>query len=194
MGDRDAGPEPGVSAKEFREILENTTGISVAKNYRKAIYKLLSETMNNVMSHAYEERDNEPIPYIENAWWVSGDYNINSEILSVYVYDQGIGIPKSFRTKKMWIDVFDDFKRAFKDHHDGDILDSATASTKTRTGLNHRGKGLRDMRRWITGNDHGELRIMSGSGDLKVSSNGEKKVTSLQQELGGTLIHWRIKI
>ena len=194
LGDQDTKLDPGESAKKFREILESTTGISVAKGHRKAMYRGLSEAMTNVLSHAYEGMNSTTVPYIENAWWVSGDYNQNSKELSVYVYDQGIGIPNSFKTKEKWRDAYEGFKRLFVEHHDGNLIDAAMGSTKTRTGLRHRGKGLRDIRDWIKNNKSGELRIMSGSGELKITPDGQTQITALRRELGGTLIHWRIKI
>jgi len=112
--------------------------------------------------------------------------------LRFFVFDQGAGIPYTLPTATVWEQLRAKLAQATGDRipNDSLMLKSALEVGRTRTGLDHRGLGLKRMSDVVTGADNGYLRILSGKGEIIYSADEKIETRDHDSHIGGTLIEW----
>ncbi|MDO6458963.1 hypothetical protein Q4560_15685 [Celeribacter halophilus] len=164
---------------------------------RKYIFRALLEATNNAIEHAYE--DGLPLKYQSakggGRWYATASFDPTSNSLRFFVYDQGVGIPASLRSKEILIRQISAITDKFGwTNHDADTIDAAFELGKTRTKQDERGKGLHDMQSVLQKAGSGYLRVISGNGDFKLWHTGEVEKFRHGSHIGGTLVEWSIPI
>ena len=175
----------------------------------RSIYAGVSEAMTNCMHHAYE---GENLPDACRKWWMFSREDATSGRLQVVFCDLGIGIPKSlFReSEKIKDDWLDNLKKWIASHiasgkADDDALKirAAIEIGRTRTKLQHRGKGLKQMVSTLDqiGDGDATVEIISGNGMYRHRSRNKKVVEKAlplsdnrKTAIRGTLIHWSVPL
>ena len=149
----------------------------------------LKEAMGNALEHAYALAN--LYPAMSGRWWVTGYVNPNSHEMMISFFDQGVGIPR-----RLGPDLFDLIKSALKTltwgGSDGHMIAAATELHRTSTKLGGRGKGFRDMKKFVDTCDDGELRVFSDRG-YYCYTRRNTHISDNSQSIGGTLIEWRVR-
>jgi hypothetical protein len=112
----------------------------------------------------------------------------------IMLYDQGIGIPETIDA-----DLVETIRAAIagetdlKLHvSDGYTIKLATEIWRTTTGQGGRGRGFRDMKRFVDHCNDGELRVLSNRGSYTYVTESES-FEDLPLSSGGTIIEWRFR-
>ncbi|MBR1604854.1 MAG: hypothetical protein IJ660_01960 [Alphaproteobacteria bacterium] len=156
----------------------------------RALQKGLTEAMTNSINHAYPE------DYLSNnllkkrLWWMSASLNIKNKMLTIMFYDEGIGIPNSL--PRTHTEYFKSFGGLLND--DAQRIQAATQLSRTSTKQKTRGKGLKDIKDYITSNIEGMLKIFSYRGEYMYLSEGTESVKNREESLKGTLIQWKVRL
>ncbi len=155
----------------------------------------LSEAITNVSHHAYPKEGR----YGKKNWYLSGGFNSAAKEFKIVFYDQGVGIPKSLPTSKIWERVLEHLSVFAKADRKKDevLLKAAIELDRTSTGDSDRGKGIQDMLEFIRQRKNGYISILSRRGLYKYSvDNGKKSTKSVHFEypILGTLIIWKVSL
>ena len=89
------------------------------------IFRALTEAMGNVIDHAYPVEDHNP--YSLGRWWRAGFRH--SDIITIVLYDQGIGIPQTLPTT--WPDIWASLVAGKLTPDDGMLIKLATELNRT---------------------------------------------------------------
>lgn len=191
------------------ENIFNACNGTLTPELSKSVYAGVSEAMTNCVHHAYEGLD---IPESGRKWWMFSREDDSTGRLQVVFCDLGIGIPRSLyrNSEKVAQGWWDNLKTWLaKQVEDGKAADDALKIKAaieigtTRTKLQHRGKGLKQMVSILDEMGRGEafVEIISGNGRYTRRSKGEKaveKAMPLSQNrdtaIRGTMIHWSIPL
>ncbi|QOV67787.1 hypothetical protein [Citrobacter sp. BDA59-3] len=157
----------------------------------------LSEAITNVSHHAYPV-DSGFKEYDKN-WYLTGSYDIDSKVLKIVFYDQGVGIPKTLPASKVWEKALSVLAKipVMERFRDEELLKAAVELDRTSTDENDRGKGLQDLLEFIRQRENGYLSIMSLKGLYKHSMNQgvtKVKTESFASPICGTLIIWSVSL
>ena len=112
------------------EDLEPVVGEIPSKYY---LYGAIIEAMTNVIHHAY--KGNQVFRDLQN-WWLSASYDSTKREVTIMIYDQGIGIPKTLPLK---------FAEQIKSVLPGDharLIEAAHDLERSQSKEKHRGHGL----------------------------------------------------
>ena len=193
----------GISA-QGQKAIELRDGIEAKiKNIipnKKFIQKGLTEAMTNVSNHAYPDEHLNNLNFKDQRWWMSASYNRKTSNLTLIFYDQGIGIPESFRNNPSKWEYIKNIFPLKPNVQDSEIIKSAFEVGKSSTKEPNRGNGLDDIKSYISSLDidNGHLKIYSGKGMysfLKINNTiSEKNIENKDYPLQGTLIEWQSKI
>ena len=171
-----------------KEDLEPVVGEIPSKRY---LYGAITEAMTNVIHHAY--KGNQVFRDLQN-WWLSASYDSTKREVTIMIYDQGIGIPKTLPLK---------FAEQIKSVLPGDharLIETAHDLERSQSKEKHRGHGLqRDVRGYLEKlNCSGHYRVVSLKGEYfyRRKSDGSTihERTSHQRSLNGTLIEWKLNL
>jgi len=168
----------------------------------------ISETINNVSSHAYPELNLD-----EKKWWLICD--VFGDQLYLAIYDAGVGIPATVVRKKwFWQNCKDTYPELIKDMQDlypedklqlsffkktkikdAQLINLSMKGDVSGTKVDKRGQGSKSIRAFVEDTTSGKLQICSSKG-LYIFENEDKDVNlyELEKEVPGTLIQWNIKI
>lgn len=161
----------------------------------RLLFSAITEAMTNVRQHAYgDHRSYSPAPRF---WWLSASFNTKKQEITVMIYDQGSGIPKTL-TKNWGESLRQLIPAGLVDDH-ARLIEAAHGLSRSSTGERHRGRGFeRDIRHYIANLDegHGMYRIISGKGEYTAESGpgGRTNKRSFRGYLKGTFIQWRIQL
>lgn len=148
----------------------------------------LKEAMGNSEEHAY--RGETGLPAMKGRWWVTGYIDPGTHEMMIVFFDQGVGIPGT-----LTLDLFDRIK-ALKalswEPSDGHLIAAATELHRTSTGLGGRGKGFRDMKKFVDTCQDGELWVLSNRGSYAYVKDTDK-IDDQPSSIGGTIIQWRVR-
>ena len=110
--------------------------------------------------------------------------------LTVVFCDLGIGIPGTLPIKKpsLW-KRFQNFGSQLDAH----AIQEAIGESRTRTGLHHRGKGMKQLVDVVARMGSGQVTIFSNKGSFTLKSNTES-IFQYKDNIFGTLINWRVPI
>ena len=177
-----------VDGKEVEDLRRlDLSPISVPK--AKLLFAAVTEAMTNVVHHAYKDEDSGP-----KNWWLSAAYEADEVV--ILIYDQGAGIPKTLPLTRG--ETLRDLLPDGFAVHDGKMIEVAHEGSRSGTGEEYRGRGLRrDVRRYIEEHDgQGTYRVISRRGEYTVPAGRGAKgsVRSRPKPLRGTLIEWRLKL
>lgn len=163
---------------------------------KKYIFRALLEATNNAIEHAYDEDiELKYFNFKGKRWYATASYDPSKDSLRFFVYDQGVGIPASLRSKQFWKSQVENMLDALGlTDHDTDTIDAAFELGKTRTEKDERGKGLKDMQNVVQKADAGYIRVISGRGDYTLHSSGRVDKRRHGSHIGGTLVEWCIPI
>lgn len=178
----------GKFAKDLRESLERVTGVSIAD---MGMYPALTEAMTNVQQHAYKYKEEITFKTLDGQWWISGSYNVDNSILTVMIFDQGIGIPASLPKEGRYERIKVKIPGA---HTDATMITAALEYGRSATKEDHRGRGLTEIAKFAESNINGEIHIISGKGHYYKDRFGKEHKTDYSTALGGTFIQWELPL
>jgi hypothetical protein len=174
----------GPIAKEIIERFTQTADLTPAES--KALYAALLECMTNVLQHAYPPEFVQTTKVLPKQWWLLGSYDDSKKEISFVFFDQGIGIPRTIRTRLA------DRVPALKS--DAEILIEAVEKGQySKTKDPTRGKGLPALKAFIDTHTNGELAIVTHHTKCIFKKGQAPEHVSLETPIGGTLIIWTLQ-
>jgi len=182
----------GERASEIAKDLEKITGKKLQG--RSFLYRGLSEAMTNVANHAYPEGEAIEFPVVKGQWWMFASFQKSTQRLTVTFYDQGVGIPRTLPRVHTVEVVLGILRQLGLIDDDASRIKASTIVGHSQTRQAHRGKGLKDMKRFTHMVQDGFLRILSGRGEYVYYTNGSDECFAHQHDIGGTLIQWTARI
>ncbi|MCT4333721.1 hypothetical protein MU516_12680 [Paracoccus sp. YLB-12] len=157
----------------------------------------VSEALTNVTQWAYRGAGSlQP-----KRWWLAATLDPLTKNLSVVFYDQGVTIPNSIK-RQDWFEGILAFGRKLygsKDEttswSDSRWIAAALEYGRSRTRLDHRGKGLPQLADILDLCADGSLRIVSRKGCCYLRKD-QKMIEEppIRQPLMGTLIEWKLSL
>jgi hypothetical protein len=178
-----------VIGEKFDEVLGHYDG-QITEALSKNLYLGFTEAMTNCHHHAYIEPRPDGLNVVDEQrdWWMFSQER--DGVLSVVFCDLGIGIPGTLPIKKptLWQRV-----KLFGSKLDAHAIQEAIGESRTRTGLHHRGKGLKQLVDVVTHVDQGEISIFSNKGRYTLKSQKES-ISQFTDNIYGTLIYWEVPI
>lgn len=179
-----------VLGAEYENIL-NALDDDFDRKTREGLFKAFSEAMTNTHQHAYIEIPKErSVANHKESWWAFSQ--IRDGMLHIVFCDLGIGIPGSLpKVRPDWIK--DIMAKVPGVPGDGEIIKGAIRVSRTRTGLDHRGKGLNQLIDAIKDIDAGYLSILSRKGGYRFEHN-EERTHNYRDSICGTLIEWKLPL
>jgi hypothetical protein len=151
----------------------------------KALYDALVECMTNVLQHAYPHSEMQE-NYLPDRWWLLGTLDSAAHEISFCFFDQGVGIPRTIRTR--W-----QHRLPFLSNSDSDLLIQAVVEGLSRTQEDTRGKGLPALKSFIDQYGSGHLAIVSHKTKCMFTKGSAPVAEQLPVGLGGTLIIWTLR-
>jgi hypothetical protein len=160
------------------------------------VFDGLTEAILNAIDHAYMPSEGETrFPYAGHRWWATCSVDPVKSSFRFFVYDQGIGIPATIGAQPNWREPVALMMSKLGLHtSDASIIEGAFEVGRTRTKLEERGKGLRQMHDIIVKAGVGTMRILSGHGDILLNKGGVIVKSNHSSHIGGTMIEWSIPI
>lgn len=178
-----------VIGEKFDEVLGHYDG-HITEALSQKLYLGFTEAMTNCHHHAYigVRPDGLNVAHEPKEWWMFSQER--DGFLTVVFCDLGIGIPGTLPIKKpnLWKRI-----QAFGSHLDAHAIQEAIGESRTRTGLHHRGKGLKQLVDVIAKVDGGQVNIFSNRGRFTLKS-GSESISQFKDDIYGTLITWQVPL
>lgn len=176
-------------------LMDNMCPVINSHYDERLLYVAISEAMTNVIQHAYTGNSVVENPKLKNRWWLSGSFDSDTKVMTVLLFDQGIGIPATLKEKAIFNDVVEYItKKKYSLTNHGRLIQAAVEIGKSRTKLGHRGKGLKQILKFSADSAFGSLFIVSRNGEYFFNEDCTEKTNSCPVELGGTFIQWEIRL
>lgn len=174
---------------DLKDLIRTYFPVELKESTKAGLFEGMSEAIINTVQHAYVGHSGETTEENEKRWWMFSQQKEGK--LSIVVCDLGIGIPKSLRQK-----FPDYFRHAFgKKRRHTQFIDIAARSSRSRTSLPHRGKGLPDMLEFVKGGDVGGFLIYSLRGAFLYNAKDGREVGhDFSTGIPGTLIQWTVPL
>ncbi|MDE2816792.1 MAG: hypothetical protein OXK81_08845 [Chloroflexota bacterium] len=192
-GDQSEPEEVERLGQGLQELMDSFQGSAISH----AIYTGLIEAMDNCASHAYPEDHSFRYPTEEGRWWMSGSV-ANGRQLEVIFFDQGATIPVTLPRSGMSEIAHDWLRRmnplGIEAADDGQRIQAAMTAGRSAHQVQGRGYGLAQMRELVDLAGSGSLRILSRRGRYIYDKDAGERVDTLDQSIGGTLVHWRFRL
>ncbi|WP_247997405.1 hypothetical protein [Brucella tritici] len=171
--------------EQFRGVLEGFTS-------SPEMFAGLMEAAENAINHGYPENYSPQHVFAGHRWWAASCIDLNNMALRFFVFDQGAGIPFTLPHATLYEQIRAKIALITSDlfPNDSHMLRAALEVGRTRTGLSHRGLGLKRMSDVVTGASDGYLRILSGKGEIVYYANETIETRDHDRHIGGTLIEW----
>lgn len=158
-------------------------------------FAAITESFSNVWQHAYDDAFYPvALPDNEKNWWIAVE-NIDDQLF-IAVYDSGVGIPKTLSKKPWYSELVSELLGLLgvSDHSDGLAIHAAVEYGNSRFKEGGRGKGLAEMKDFVSANPSGNIVIYSGTGLYEYRSGRIETTESLPMAMPGTLIQWNIQL
>ncbi|OQS35905.1 hypothetical protein B0T45_17015 [Chromobacterium haemolyticum] len=172
----------------------------------RSIYKGITEAMTNSVHHAYVGPRGDGVPArgeTEKRWWM-----FSQELdghLSVVMCDLGVGIQRSLPREEGaqpgFLSLLEKYLSPFmRSQREAAMIKAAVEIGYTRTKLQNRGKGLRQIvDAIVAAGDTANMVIYSNCGAYWVESESSKKVArekliQYDGSIMGTLIQWKLPV
>lgn len=162
----------------------------MAPQTKRQMVAALKEAMGNAHEHAYSRPTGREIPVMNNRWWIAGHLDRRRGEMMVILFDQGVGIPETLDLNLL--DRLAAIVKLSSRPTDAELIEAATELYRTSTGDRGRGRGFRDMKRFIDSCDDGELRVLSNRGAYSYMK-GAPHTDNWNTSICGTLIEWRVR-
>lgn len=185
----------GARGEEYERVL-GALDEKISSRVQTGLYDGIVEAMTNANHHAYEMLRLDDLDHRDSKkeWWMFSQ--VKDDHLSVSFCDLGIGIPRSLPLKKKW--VWARLIQVFGGKPpDGSAIKAAVEESRSRTGLQHRGKGLRQLVAAIDRANEGHLLIYSNAGCYscrKSDKDRHEKDFNYKGSILGTLICWTLPL
>lgn len=188
-----------LAASLLKIIKDNFSQADQRKLYRGAI-----EAISNCVEHAYPDANEQS----DKRWWML--VGIDDEHISVIICDLGVGIPVTLpklHDPSILQRIFN-FARIL-DSKDADLIQASTYIKRTRTEMEHRGKGAADLRSIVSSFPSAHLMLRSNKGEYCIlgekcgnisksmgfshnsSPDGEREAKrNHTNSIGGTMVEW----
>lgn len=192
--------QSGVRSEQEKvaQLQDDLHSLGVVFEQKTYIFDGLSEAVFNAIDHAYPPEQDASVKKVTvgHRWWATSCYDPNTENLRFFVYDQGVGIPKTLQEKKEWTSAIKRLTAMIKGDaaSDAEMIKAAFEIGRTRTKLQQRGKGLDQMASVVRLANGGYMRVLSGRGDVQTDGHGKYDTRMLPSEALGTLIEWGIPL
>ncbi len=179
--------------RTIADLLKDDLEASVGRlPMQRHLYAAISEAITNVVQHAYGNHQNKSY---RRCWWLSASYDYDERKVSVMVYDQGVGIPRTLPPELIREKIM--AKTPFPER-DATLIQKAHQLYRTASKKKNRGVGMRkDMRGYMEKLSDGYYKVTSLKGvytfkrlDGKTEELCEANSTSLE----GTLIEWSLSL
>jgi hypothetical protein len=185
----------GALGEKYDEILGSYDG-HITSALSGELYTGLTEAMTNAHHHAYlaPRGDGVRVPANYKPWWMFSQER--DGLLTVVFCDLGIGIPGSLPRNKDegWQKWWTIWKRlGFHKRGDSWLIRGAVRHSRTRTELQHRGKGLRQIIETVSAIPSGKAIILSNKGWYSIS-NGEETYDDRRVSIDGTVLFWQLPL
>jgi anti-sigma regulatory factor (Ser/Thr protein kinase) len=162
---------------------------------RGRLVAAIKEAMQNTLDHAY--RPDLQADAMAQRWWMSARVDLVDREVMILLYDQGVGIPVT-----MPADYYHHVRAALSGNlrfaglrptpSDGSMIMAATKLYATRTGDPSRGRGFRNMQKFVDVCEDGELRVLSNRGSYSYMTKAEA-FTDNERSISGTVVEWRFR-
>lgn len=188
--------------QKIARLQEELHDLGVLFDRKKYIFDGLSEAVSNCIDHAYSV-DEPGMPLrVSGRWWATSCYDPDTDSLRFFVYDQGVGIPRTLTDKEEWKPLLDRMLQVLGaatdalglTKGDAEIVRAAFEVGRTRTAQAERGKGLDQMAGVVRNVGSGYMRVISGRGDVSTDGKGSYETRLLPDQVGGTLIEWSLPL
>lgn len=173
--------------------------LCIADNpHTKELFRGMIESVSNCVEHAYQEHpQRRHLGSHFDGWW--GFQQLRNGELTTCIFDIGIGIANALPIKlRNEPGLLNKLLAAFRRLRGKDVqsISAAIEYGRTSTGLQERGKGLRDAHKVIDSAGMGQLTIISNRGLYAYTRQGGKTVgntvtRALQGSIHGTMYCWR---
>lgn len=174
-------------AADFGEAVTRDA-FQMAELTKNRMVAALKEAMGNAHEHAYSQPSSFPI--MKNRWWMAGHLDLTEREMMIIILDQGIGIPNTLDPDLL--ERILAVRNFTVTPTDAMMIEAATELHRTSTGEAGRGRGFRDMKRFIDTCDDGELRVLSNRGEYTYMRQNETR-QDFSDSIGGTLLEWRVR-
>jgi hypothetical protein len=152
----------------------------------------IKEAMGNVFDHAYQSPTE--VQSMSRRWFMSSRVDPEKAEVKIVLHDQGNGIPATLDA-----DLLERIGAVLGGHadrylhaSDGYMIKLATEVWRTGTLQGGRGRGFRDMKRFVDISHDGELRVLSNRGHYTYMA-GQESYGDHDVSTGGTTIEWRFR-
>jgi hypothetical protein len=161
---------------------------------RERLVAAIIEAMANTLDHAHPTSPGSDV--MRNRWWLSSCLRIQEREVTIVLFDQGVGIPRTLDPT-----AYESIRAALTNisqlrlstqPSDGEMILAATEYHRSGTGSQGRGRGFADMKRFVDICTDGELRVLSNRGRYHYMT-GTEAYDNAATSIGGTLIEWRFR-
>lgn len=148
------------------------------------------EATKNAHIHAYSDvRQLSKVAFEKTSWWIFSQ--IKDKSVTVAICDLGVGIPKTLpKTNRKLVATVIKF---FGGKIDARLIEAAINAPSSRTGMTHRGNGLKKIAKIAADDSRATLLIHSGRGCVQIIK-GKRIVKNYKREFPGTLVAWKIPL
>jgi len=187
-----------VEADRLGKNLQSLTDFVVDSTLGHAIYVGLIEAMDNCVVHAYPEGHEFRYPTEQQRWWMSGSVTDGRE-LEVIFFDQGATIPGTLPRSSLaerahhWLEETLHLV-GIEAANDGQRIQAAMEAGRSVFQTQGRGNGLAQMRELVNLATSGTLCILSRRGRYVYQKGVGEMTYTLDRSIGGTLVHWRLRL
>ncbi|MCL6708615.1 hypothetical protein M8R20_16600 [Pseudomonas sp. R2.Fl] len=174
------------------QLQDQFAGVLAGFTKNPEMFAGLMEAVENAIAHGYPEGYQPRHPFAGHRWWAASCLDPNKMALRFFVFDQGAGIPHTLPAATFYEQIRARLAQLTRDifSNDSIMLRAALEVGRTRTGLDHRGLGLKRMSDVVTGAENGYLRILSGKGEIVYHADEKIETRDHDRHIGGTLIEW----
>ena len=176
----------GTSTDDVSHFSQLFKSITLSEELSSGLFDSMSEAVTNTVQHAYDRSE-------QKEWRMFAQKKDGR--LEVAICDLGIGIPRSLRQKPELKDWLTSPIQTSKRNKDTTLLELAIQSSRSKTKLPHRGKGLKEMLELVKNGKVGGFRVFSGRAFFDYNVNKETEmVKHFKNSINGTLIQWQIPL
>ena len=177
--------------------LFNILATQLSDDTSSGLFDSISEAVTNVVQHAYEGVESSTESSSANnappRWWLFAQ--LKDMELQIAICDLGIGIPKSLKEKAELTNILPNIMRRLRKRKSSGMIEIAVESSRSRTKLPHRGKGLPDMLVFSRQAKIGGFLIYSHHGYFAYNAHFQSETArDFYPPVGGTVICWQLPL
>ena len=182
----------GQVIQKFLDEVQSKLNIKIPQSTKARPYESIQEAIENSLFHAYSGRNSTGYQWAGKRCWQTAVYDSSTNIIRLFIYDQGIGIPESISRsdEEHNKNLIENLISAFIQPSDAQIIDSAFSVGKTSKNISGSGHGMSTMHGLLGDNEEAYIRVISGTGDVIKKKTGNSSLRTFPAGLGGTLVEW----